>query len=301
MSYPNIVIAGAPKCGTTSVFGFLADHPDVCASSLKETCFLIDQDYTLYNPDRNVATQGVEAYSQFFDHCRNRDAQIYLEATPDYLYQKTPLTYLPQLDPVPHIIFILRRPAERVYSMFQFARNNMSVIDSSMTFSAFIDAVRNPESASGIDRPMLLDVLNHSRYASYIKPWIEVFGRDRIHVFLFEDLVTDSRQFMKSLCREMHIDPDFYDDYTFEKRNVTRSVRFQLLHRIKRRLRKAGGSSIPGNRYAGELYRRINAPPARNSRSRDDENLIQSLELEFMTDNQELSELLGIDLSCWRS
>lgn len=299
MSYPNVVLAGAPKCGTTSVFEFLADHPDVCPSSVKETYFLIDEDYALYKPGCNVATQGLEGYSQFFTDCEGSAAKVYLEATPDYLYQDTPLKYLPELDPVPHVVFILRKPAERVYSMFQFARNNMAVIDAHMTFADFLDNVRNPASGVLKDRPLLRGAMAQSRYVRFIERWLQVLGRDRIHVFLFEDLVRDPRDFMKTLCEVLDLNPAFYEDYGSEKRNVTRKVRVQFLHRLKRHLRKLG-SGVPGRRLASELYRHLNAAPASNTRSNEDTRLIEALGSEFIDDNRRLTQLLGIDLTCWQ-
>jgi len=301
MYSPNVLVAGAPKCGTTSIFGFLADHPDVCASSVKETCFLIDKDYPLYNPEYNVDEQGLEGYSQFFSHCKGTAPKVYLEATPDYLYQETPLKYLPELDPIPQIIIALRNPAERIYSMFQFARNNMAVIDARMTFAEFLAALRDPASEVLNDRPHLRDVMVQSRYAHYIERWLKVFGRDRVHVFLFEDLVRDPYRFMITLCDILGLDPEIYKTYKFDKRNVTRQVRFQLLHRLARRVRKLSSTSIPGRRLAGALYRHINAPPAPVNRSDEEMRLIEELNSEFVDDNRRLAELLGMDLTHWNS
>ena len=45
---PNLMIAGAPKCGTTSLHHYLADHPSVCASIEQESRFLMDEAYPLY-------------------------------------------------------------------------------------------------------------------------------------------------------------------------------------------------------------------------------------------------------------
>ena len=42
-----LIIAGASKAGTTSVFNYLANHPQICASVAKETRFFLDLDYPL--------------------------------------------------------------------------------------------------------------------------------------------------------------------------------------------------------------------------------------------------------------
>lgn len=41
------IIGGGSKAGTTSVFNYLADHPEICAADAKETRFFLDADYPL--------------------------------------------------------------------------------------------------------------------------------------------------------------------------------------------------------------------------------------------------------------
>ena len=67
------------------------------------------------------------------------EKKIILEATPDYIYQKTPLEVLPNLNPMPNIIFILRNPAKRLYSFFNFAKNNMGVLKKDISFTEYIN------------------------------------------------------------------------------------------------------------------------------------------------------------------
>ena len=42
-----LIIGGTTKAGTTSLHAYLSDHPQVCASSIKETRFFLDRDYPL--------------------------------------------------------------------------------------------------------------------------------------------------------------------------------------------------------------------------------------------------------------
>ena len=37
---PNFLIVGAPRCGTTSTYHYLLQHPDVFLSTIKEPSFL---------------------------------------------------------------------------------------------------------------------------------------------------------------------------------------------------------------------------------------------------------------------
>ena len=68
--FPNLVVGGAPKCGTSTFFRWLSSHPDVCGSEPKETFFLMDRDSPLLNRDCNVHEHGLQSYGSFFKHHR---------------------------------------------------------------------------------------------------------------------------------------------------------------------------------------------------------------------------------------
>ena len=127
MRLPNAVIAGVPKAGTSSLFAWLSAHPQVSSSRAKETRYLMDVDSPLLTPRVNVHEQGAEGYAALFAHS-SPDATVLLEATPDYLYQRTALAFFATVDTAATIIVVLRRPASRVYSYYQYARGNMAVI-----------------------------------------------------------------------------------------------------------------------------------------------------------------------------
>ena len=76
MTYPNSIIAGAPKCGTTSLFYYLSSHPEVCSSNIKETRYLLDKDDALFNKKRNYYIDGIEGYKHYFKHCRIDQTKI---------------------------------------------------------------------------------------------------------------------------------------------------------------------------------------------------------------------------------
>lgn len=178
----------------------------------------------------------------------------------------------------------------------------MAVLDAHITFPDFVDSLRDPTSELLRDRPHLRDTMAQSRYACFIERWLQIFGRDRIHVLLFEDLVRDPRGLMKTLCHILDLDPVFYDNYEFDKQNVTRKVRIQFLHRLARHARKLGYSCrIPGRQFAGALYRNLNSPPAPKTLSHEEVKLIETLNSEFIDDNRRLVELLDINLASWHS
>lgn len=298
MLVPTAIIAGAPKCGTTSLFNYLAAHPSISASVVKETRFLIDPDYPLYQPDRNILGQGLEGYRQFFDDSDEGGAKVYLEATPDYLYQRTPLDVLPKFESAPLIVFVLRKPSERVYSLFRVAQNNVAILDQAIKFGEFIEMVRTNDNRLA-KRPILKSAIEHSRYVRYIDRWRAVVGKHSIHIVVFEEMVNDPKKCIRDLCALLDIDADFYNSFSFKTKNATETIASAALHRIKRKYANLVPESAL-RRVASRLYRSVNVSRTLGiEMSQEDSELIDSLEIDFLPYNNELAERYSLDLSYW--
>ena len=82
--FSYLVIGGVPKAGTTSLFAWLSMHPDVCASSLKETRFFLDASSPLPSAKRFTG-ENLQEYGRFFRDCPKEFTGIRIDTTPDYL------------------------------------------------------------------------------------------------------------------------------------------------------------------------------------------------------------------------
>ena len=103
----NFVIGGTEKSGTTSVFDYLSAHPQVCASSIKET------DFFRHGYTGDLAADA-RRYASYFEHCDSRSL-VRLEASPGYLGEAaTVAPRLRALVPEAKVLFILRDPVERL-------------------------------------------------------------------------------------------------------------------------------------------------------------------------------------------
>src|SRR5687768_751449 len=111
---PTFVIIGAMKCGTTSLHYYLAEHPDVCMSEVKETNFFV--------AELNYA-RGLPWYESLFP----RRAAACGEASPVYAatwrFAGIPERMHAVL-PRARLIYIVRDPVERMVSQYKhtFAR-----------------------------------------------------------------------------------------------------------------------------------------------------------------------------------
>lgn len=301
---PNLFIIGAPKCGTTSLFHWLAEHPEVCGSSEKETYYLLDRDYPMYSAERpNFHRNGIEGYRLFFRHCRGE--RYWLEATPDNIYQRTALDVLSRLGEEARVIVILRKPSERLYSLYRFARNNMGMIDPDLTFPDFVAAIRDGSEMLA-DRPILQMGIRHSRYADYLEDWLPAIGRERIHVLLFEDLVRSPLAAMRRLADELKIDAGYFDGCDFVAHNRSTSIRSKRLHRLWNSMRESSSRNLSRlvpvafKRVVRELYNAMNQNGEAMARGDAERRVIAELDADFDPCNRKLESLLGIDLSVWR-
>lgn len=305
MTLPNLVVAGAPKCGTSSLYRWLADHPQACGSTRKETFYLMDEGHPLARPGSDFRARGLEGYSEFFGECR-ADARVVFEATTHYLYQRTALEVLSQLPTRPRIVLLLRKPSERVYSSFRYSQHNLANVRRDLTFARFVELSKANGNGSdaewdelaGASAYVLRNDIGYSRYVEYVGRWVERFGRGRVDVLLFEDLKANPRAFMKELAARAGVDPSFYDSYDFPLKNETFGVRYPSLHRSVRRLNEL----VPAAGLKGALrrvYLKAQSGGASAGKTPEDARALEELEREFRPFNQRLSDELGLNLSAW--
>ena len=110
---PTLIIAGAPRSGTSSVFRWLADHPDVLGATVKETFYFVDPGTHMFDSAKHFLSGGIEGYRQFFPRGEKLPRHV-VEATPSYLYSELAIRELPRIPTRPHFIFLLRDPVSQI-------------------------------------------------------------------------------------------------------------------------------------------------------------------------------------------
>ena len=223
----NVIIAGAAKAATSSVFSYLSAHPEVCGSSVKETAFFQKQCTGHLESDQ-------ENYADYFSHCKKRE-HIFVEASAGYMVcddivLEAILSTLKEVK----IIFILRNPIDRLYSYYNFHVNQLR-IPHDIDFESYVDMCqiyyrhgKAPEGSCFEERH--LKALKQGRYAEYLPRFIATFGSANLNVLFFEDLKQNPRTFMRKLSSWLHIDPNFYNSYSFHRVNVNFSSKIKILH-----------------------------------------------------------------------
>ena len=212
MIMPNFLLFGAAKAGTTSLYKYLEQHPDVFMSSFKEPGFFaFEGEKAIWNGpgaqkwfDRWVATD-LESYQQYFEGYGGQKAIG--DASPYYLYyEKTPETikkYIPDVK----LIAILRNPVERAFSNYVWA-----VRDRSESITNFAEALKAESWRIQDSWGPKWRYLDQGFYYQQLKRYYERFSREQIEIYLYEDLITNPVKLTQEIFSFLEIDDTFIPD-----------------------------------------------------------------------------------------
>ena len=113
---PNLFVVGAPKCGTTTLYNHLNQHPEICMSSVKEPAFF-DKDH-LFNTDGTGNKEDWNDYLSLFNDCDGEQIKYLGDATPMMVFPETPRRIIQMCGTDVKIIISLRNPVDRAYSHY---------------------------------------------------------------------------------------------------------------------------------------------------------------------------------------
>ncbi len=208
--FPNFIVGGAPKCGTSSLYFWLSAHPEVYGSPKKETFFWSDK-VNRFNQDANCQTHDASAYASFFKGAHHE--RVLFEATAHYLYESNALEHFSSLADPPKVLFLFREPSAMMYSHYKMERYRTKRVNLPLE-----DYVHLPKMVRNVD------------YAQHLKRWMDAMPEGRVRFYAFEDIMSRKRAFMQELSEWLGIDPQFYDSYDFEHRNESVAIKSGALH-----------------------------------------------------------------------
>lgn len=228
---PNFLIVGAAKAGTTSLFHYLRQHPDVFMPQTKEANFFLgagDRVVREVDPDgqsRSVSKiNSLSDYQALFTGAITAKARG--EASPKYLYYPGTAQRIKSVIPNTKIIVILRHPVDRAYSDFLH-----QIRDGQEVVTDFATALR--EEPRRIEKGWNSKYHYRSRgfYFEQLSRYYATFDPANIHVYLYEDLQKDPANLMRRIFCLLDVDPTFVPDMEI-KHNISGVPKNQVLHRI---------------------------------------------------------------------
>ena len=203
---PNFIVIGAAKAGTTALYWYLADHPEVFMSRVKETnyfAFGLDAKGQLLYGDPAHHQFPVRSLSEYEKLFADTGGAVAIgEASPIYLECPQAAARIRELLPDARIVCVLRHPVDRAYSDYQmYLRSRGQRLDPGSDLTAASDWAR-PDS----------HWMRISRYHDQLTRYFDALPRNRIHVFLFDDLRRSPLPVMQDLYGFLNVDPAFVPD-----------------------------------------------------------------------------------------
>lgn len=295
---PNFFLVGASKAGTTSLYAYLAQHPDVFMCPVKEPNYFAfaGQEMAFRGPEddrrinRNTVTD-LAAYRALFEGVRGERAIG--EASHWYLYHPEAAGRIQALVPGARIVALLRDPVERAYSSFYHMRRSgrEPLADFRAAVAAEADRI-----AAGWAWGRYVQ---RGRYHEQLVRYYERFPAAQVLVLFYEDLRADPVALTQRVYAFLGVDPAFRPDTRIHynpsgvprRRWLERALspglgRYPALRRL-----------IPKALYRAKLRlqaRNLTRPPL----SAADRQALLSL---FADDVEKLEALLGVDLTHWRT
>jgi hypothetical protein len=283
------------------MFDYLGEHPQIHNASRKEPQFFAtDLDSGSYL-DSLTFMRNRDEYLALFDAAR--PDQLTGEASTWYLYSKAAAGNIHAANPDAKIIVMLRHPVQMLYSLHgrRFYAGSEDIADFGAALAAEQDrraGRRIPPRARNVTALFYRDV---GRYAGQVERYLETFGRDQVHVVLFEDFIRDPGAAYRSVLEFLGIDSEFRPAFRVVNASAARrSQRVQQALLSPRVIRVARVIIPTGLRPGiGRLWDSINTRGAK--RKSLDPEVADGLRAELLPDIERLGTLLGRDLAAiWR-
>ena len=216
---PNFLVVGAGKSGTTSIFHYLKQHPDIYVPENKEPRFFVSSKFEQFNPKdplynyfNKSISFSIENYSKLFNKVTHESAIG--EASVQYLYYYD--TAIPQIKKFLgdiKIIMILRNPVERAFSAY------VHLLRDGFESLPFEKCLEIEEEKIKANWDTLHFCKNAGFYYKQVKAYLENFNH--VKVYLYDDLEKEPLHLVSDLCQFLGVDPSFVPNNVKVKFNIS--------------------------------------------------------------------------------
>lgn len=300
---PDFLIIGAGKSGTTSLDKYLQQHPEIFIPTVKEPNFYGYEHSTedeFQNPeDLNHFRQSVaklDEYLRLFENALPN--QVIGETSNTYMYHAGAPERIKYYNPEMKLIAVLRQPAGRLYSRFMhLARENRTPTP---TFEECLDKntiwwKRN-------------DLVKEGFYFKNLSRYYELFPRENIRVFLYEDLNASPEKVLREIYQFLGVRDDFRTNHD-TRFNQSGFIRNKFLDKIygqkgivtgtlKTMLPKGVIKTLKSSMFVQKQLNDLRAKNLAKPKMNSDIRAKLTNEV-YGNDIRQLEKLIGRDLSQW--
>ena len=292
---PNFLIIGASKCGTTALYYYLKQHPEISLHDLKEPKYFSSLNQSF--PHNGVGDRSVDKYVIKSLHAYNKlfadiDNKRVGDASPDslYFYDKTAIHIKETLGDIP-IIIMLRNPVKRAFSAFMYLKRD------SREKLNFSDGLLAESKRLEDNWDFIWGYKKCGLYYNRVKLFMDNFSN--VKVILQEDLKNDTLASLHDIYSFLELDTKFKTDVSIKHNesgipnNIFSRVLLSRNNIFSTFIRELMKKFIPRNLLEKVASKSLESMPILEK----DEIALKPY---FFNDICKLEKLINKDLSSWK-
>jgi len=301
----DFFIAGNSKSGTSALYFFLSQHPELCMSSPKEPNFFAT-DFCHGQETGAFTKKSLPEYLSFFDDCSS--SRLWGEASACYLYSADAAKNIYSFNPDAQIIVIFREPVSFLHSYhLQQLKNPISEGETEKDFEMALQLEPKRKKGKAIPTgcliPELLYYSDRVKYAEHLSRFYDYFDPEQILVLIYEDFKRDNEATFNQILDFLNVDRSFRP--TFKNHNKGQKLRSKTAQKTVHRLSHGNGawkglhcflkSALPASvrRFLLQAaFRNVVYKP----KDEVDPELKRRLKTQFQSEVSKFSDLIGRDL-----
>jgi len=260
LPFPDFFVVGAPRCGTTSLCRYLAQHPQICFSRPKEPHYFQQLDGPV-----DAKQVEVEYLERCFAHRRPEHLRAG-EGSVSYLYSPEAIERILALGPDSRFIVNLRNPFDmiRSYHLRMLYLLEEDQQDLATAWSLQEARARGERIPAHSWDPRLLQYAE----AGSLGTWFELLqrrvGAERCLPVVFDDLVADPAAVYARVLGFLGLESDGRTEFPRKQRGQAWRHRWlqEILFRPPRALARAAGVRLPGEARPAKKAKQSGSPSA---------------------------------------
>ena len=199
----DFFIVGAPKSGTTSLYHYLSEHPQVEMSSQKEPDYFSDK--AIHEQGMYYAKNRVDTLDKYESLFVQKESVVYGEASVSYLFYENVAEDIKKYNPNAKIIIMLRDPIERAFSHYLMDYRLGLISDS---FENVLAKISNHKNA----HLFYQQYIEVSKYAKQIQRYLDFFKKENILFIDYEDFKKNVSKTVDQVYNFLNISTEFVAD-----------------------------------------------------------------------------------------
>lgn len=207
MDLPTFICAGGAKCGTTSLYEYLKQHPQIFLPDQKELHFFSYPELKKQpeGPGMREVLKGLcKTQEEYAGHYKKaKKGMISGDISPSYLVFPEAIPRMKAFLENPKIIIMLRDPVDRVFSQYMHLRR---AAREELTFEKALEAEEQRKASNWGD---MWHYTASGFYFEHVSNYINAFGRDNVMVILSHEMRKNPDKILQEVFQFIGVDPNF--------------------------------------------------------------------------------------------